>query len=102
MAVNALTRVERTLSSRGPFWGSILSRHLVTGTIRAYSSQTSSVSPPRSSRKQVTIINDDGRIKWKDLSVREKAARTTQQTFNFGLVLTGLLMTVHCQQEKSF
>jgi hypothetical protein len=36
---------------------------------------------------------------WKDLSIREKAARTTQQTFNFGIVLTGLLMTVTCHNQ---
>ena len=42
-----------------------------------------------SSRKQVTIGNDDGRIPWGQLSVGEKAARTTQQTFNFGIILAG-------------
>lgn len=42
-----------------------------------------------SSRKQVTIGNDDGRIPWGQLSVGEKAARTTQQTFNFGVILAG-------------
>ena len=49
---------------------------------------------PSCSRKQVTIRNDDGRVQWDDLTVREKAARTTQQTFNFGVVLLGLSMTV--------
>ena len=49
-----------------------------------------------SSRKQVTVRNDDGRVQWKDLSVGEKAARTTQQTFNFGVVFLGLGMTVGC------
>ena len=42
-----------------------------------------------SSRKQVTIGNDDGRVPWGQLSVGEKAARTTQQTFNFGVILAG-------------
>ncbi len=42
-----------------------------------------------SSRKQVTIGNDDGRVPWGQLSTGEKAARTTQQTFNFGVVLAG-------------
>lgn len=55
------------------------------------------------SRKQVTVANDDGRVRWGDLSPREKAARTTQKTFYLGLVLTGLVMTVwrppktHCR-----
>ena len=42
-----------------------------------------------SPRKQVTIGNDDGRVPWGQLSPREKAARTTQQTFNFGVILAG-------------
>lgn len=101
MIVNALPKVRNILYSRGPLWRLILPNYPAVGTIRAYTSQTSSGNPPSSSRKQVTIVNDDGRIQWKDLSVREKAARTTQQTFNFGIVLSGLLMTVHCQQEKN-
>ena len=42
-----------------------------------------------SSRKQVTVGNDDGRIPWGQLSTGEKVARTTQQTFNFGVILAG-------------
>lgn len=42
----------------------------------------------------MTVRNDDGRVQWNDLTTREKAARTTQQTFNFGVVLTGLIGTV--------
>ncbi|KAL8819201.1 MAG: hypothetical protein Q9191_007782 [Dirinaria sp. TL-2023a] len=57
--------------------------------LRTYASQTST----GASRKQVTLANDDGRVQWQDLSRREKAARTTQQTFNFGLVITGIIMT---------
>lgn len=45
-------------------------------------------------RKHVTVIGDDGKVQWKDLSIREKAARTTQQSFNLGVIVTGLLMTV--------
>ena len=41
------------------------------------------------SRKQVTIGNDDGRVPWGQLSTGEKAARTTQQMFNFGVILAG-------------
>ncbi|MCJ1393062.1 mitochondrial import inner membrane translocase subunit tim21 [Xylographa bjoerkii] len=48
---------------------------------------------PVVSRKQVTVANDDGRVNWKDLSTREKAARTTQKTFHLGVILTGLVMT---------
>ena len=42
----------------------------------------------------MTIVNDDGRVKWTNLTVREKVARTTQQTFNLGLIITGVCMTV--------
>ncbi|KAL2040421.1 hypothetical protein N7G274_006864 [Stereocaulon virgatum] len=46
------------------------------------------------SRKQVTIRNDDGRVQWEDLTTGEKAARTTQQTFNLGVILAGLCGTI--------
>jgi import inner membrane translocase subunit TIM21 len=38
-------------------------------------------------------VNDTGAVPWKDLSLREKAARTTQQSFNFGLVVLGIGLT---------
>lgn len=63
--------------------------------LRSYASHSSPSNTPSSPRKQVTIVNDDGRIQWKDLSIGEKAARTTQQTFNYGIVLTGLFLTVN-------
>ena len=40
-------------------------------------------------RKQVTVGNDDGRVPWGQLSTGEKVARTTQQTFNLGVILAG-------------
>ncbi|KAM3065572.1 mitochondrial import inner membrane translocase subunit tim21 [Clarireedia jacksonii] len=52
---------------------------------------TSSPSQPR--RKAVTMFNDDGRVAWRDLSSRERVARTTQQTFNLGTVLVGAVLT---------
>ena len=61
---------------------------------RRYVSSDGLGSSPISSRKQVTIANDDGRVQWQHLSTREKAARTTQQTLNFGLILAGFVGTV--------
>ncbi|KAF4629319.1 hypothetical protein G7Y89_g8828 [Cudoniella acicularis] len=63
---------------------------------RLYATQTglgtsNTRSQPR--RKAVTAFNDDGRVAWGDLSAREKAARTTQQTFNFGMILVGAILT---------
>jgi import inner membrane translocase subunit TIM21 len=52
-----------------------------------------SSSSSSSSRKHVTVINDDGRVRWSDLSVGEKAARTTQQSFNFVVVIAGVVLT---------
>lgn len=54
---------------------------------------TAPTSPTRPHRK-VTAFNDDGRVKWGDLSPMEKVARTTQQSFNFGIVIGGALLTV--------
>lgn len=39
-------------------------------------------------------MNDDGRVAWGQLSPMEKAARTTQQSFNLGLIVVGAVMTV--------
>ena len=64
-------------------------------TVRSYATQSSlGTGPANTARKQVTVIGDDGKVQWKDLSIREKAARTTQQSFNLGVIVTGLLMTV--------
>ena len=46
-----------------------------------------------SRRRAVTVVNDTGRVPWQQLSMGEKAARTTQQTFNVGLVLLGIAAT---------
>ena len=61
---------------------------------RTYATQSTLGGSSTRSRKQITVVNDDGRVRWKDLSSGEKAARTAQQTFNFGLVLLGFVMTV--------
>jgi import inner membrane translocase subunit TIM21 len=42
----------------------------------------------------VTPFNDDGFTPWNELSTGEKAARATQQSFNFGFVVVGLVLTV--------
>ncbi|KAK5167106.1 mitochondrial import inner membrane translocase subunit tim21 [Saxophila tyrrhenica] len=44
-------------------------------------------------RRAVTVANDTGRVPWQQLSFGEKAARTTQQSFNFGLILLGVVAT---------
>ena len=49
---------------------------------------------PDSRRRSVTPFNDDGRVPWTELSAAGKTARAVQQTFNFGLVVGGLVLTV--------
>jgi len=61
---------------------------------KATTSSLGQSTSPIASRQAVTVANDTGRVPWKELSVREKAARTTQQSFNFGLILLGAAMTV--------
>lgn len=51
-------------------------------------------SRPRNSRKNITVLSDDGRYEWGELSGREKVARATQQSFNFVVVLAGVVLTV--------
>ena len=69
------------------------SRHLLSLS-RHYATSDNPGAQKAATRKQVTIRNDDGRVEWKELTIGEKAARTTQQTFNFGVVLAGLAGTV--------
>ncbi|KMU78329.1 import inner membrane translocase subunit tim-21 [Coccidioides immitis RMSCC 3703] len=47
----------------------------------------------RPKRKQITVASDDGRVRWGELSGREKAARATQQSVNFLVILVGAVMT---------
>ncbi|MCJ1410947.1 mitochondrial import inner membrane translocase subunit tim21 [Ptychographa xylographoides] len=76
-------------SLRSPHAG----RAIFSAPSHAYTSQSSVRGAATAKRKQVTVVNDDGRVTWGDLSAREKAARTTQKTFHLGIVLTGLVMT---------
>ncbi|XXG94253.1 mitochondrial import inner membrane translocase subunit tim21 [Hypoxylon texense] len=57
-----------------------------------YATQRSS-NNAASKRRAVTPFNDDGFVPWHQLSAAEKASRATQQTFNFGLVIVGVVLT---------
>lgn len=63
---------------------------------RAYATQTGlgSAATPKPKRKGVTPFNDTGFVPWSELSAAEKAARATQQSYNFGLIIVGLVLTV--------
>lgn len=45
-------------------------------------------------RKSITVTSDDGRLHWSELSPREKAARSAQQSVNFMIVVAGAAGTV--------
>jgi hypothetical protein len=67
--------------------------------VRLYATQTGlgTTSSATKPRKKVTTFNDDGRVPWGNLSPMEKAARTTQQSFNLGMILLGAVLTVFSQ-----
>jgi len=68
----------------------ISNRCLAVGRFRIRHASTTS----GPSRRAVTVTTDDGRYNWTELSRGEKAARGTQQTFNFLLVSLGLAGTI--------
>ncbi|KAL2800257.1 TIM21-domain-containing protein [Aspergillus keveii] len=69
----------------------ILSNPLLPRTSQnTYATQTGGSSPRR---RNVTVLSDDGRYTWDELSGREKVARATQQSFNFMVVLAGAVLT---------
>ncbi len=55
-----------------------------------------------SKRRSVTPFNDDGHVPWSELSGAEKTGRTAQQTFNFGMVLVGVLLTASVPRNETF
>ncbi|PYH77919.1 mitochondrial import inner membrane translocase subunit tim21 [Aspergillus uvarum CBS 121591] len=48
---------------------------------------------PTPKRRNVTVLSDDGRYEWGELSGREKVARATQQSVNFLVVVAGAVLT---------
>ncbi|TKX27624.1 mitochondrial import inner membrane translocase subunit tim21 [Elsinoe australis] len=66
------------------------SRNLLRLTYRPASTSSS---PNTSNRKSISLTTDTGRIPWSSLTIREKAVRSTQQSFNFLLVLVGIGLT---------
>jgi import inner membrane translocase subunit TIM21 len=68
-----------------------------TQITRLYATQSNLGTGPKttaSRKKSITVLSDDGRVQWGDLSRGEKVARTTQQSFNLIIVLAGAVLTV--------
>ncbi|KAJ2896822.1 hypothetical protein MKZ38_005210 [Zalerion maritima] len=53
-----------------------------------------SSSSPSAKRRAVTPFNDTGQVPWSSLSIPEKAGRAAQQSFNLGVILVGVVLTV--------
>lgn len=67
---------------------------------RLYATHSDLGRGPRSTRKNITVLSDDGRYEWGELSGREKVARATQQSFNFVIVLAGVVLTVRMTSHE--
>ncbi|KAL7963364.1 TIM21 domain-containing protein [Trichoderma compactum] len=63
--------------------------------VRHFASPTGlgTTATPKARRRSVTPFNDTGFVPWNELSAAEKAARATQQSYNFGMVIVGLVCT---------
>ena len=64
-----------------------------TEITRFYATQSNPGSTPRPRRRNVTVLNDDGRYEWSELSGKEKVSRATQQSVNFMVVIAGAVLT---------
>ncbi|RAL11692.1 protein tim21 [Aspergillus homomorphus CBS 101889] len=64
-----------------------------TTALARYYATSGSGSNPAPRRRNVTVLSDDGRYEWGELSGREKVARATQQSVNFLVVVAGAVLT---------
>ncbi|RDA96222.1 hypothetical protein CP533_1722 [Ophiocordyceps camponoti-saundersi (nom. inval.)] len=62
---------------------------------RSYGSHTSlgATAAPKQRRRSITPFDDNGSVPWRELSVSGKMARTTQQSFNGGMIVLGVALT---------
>lgn len=86
LAASTTSKTQRTLAR------SYATQHQSTSSSSS-SSSSSSPSSAAARRRSVTPFNDDGGVPWTELSGREKTARAAQQTFNFGMVIVGVVLT---------
>lgn len=86
-AAAALLRIRPTASPRTAQLARLYATHKDVGGGAEKGSSTSK-------RRGVTVLSDDGRYQWGELTGREKVARATQQSVNFVVVLVGAVLTV--------
>lgn len=82
-------RLARNSSSTSP-----ITPVLIRYNYYATQSSLGSSKNAQPARKSITVASDDGTVKWGQLSRAEKAARATQQSVNFLVILAGAVMTV--------
>ncbi|DAA79039.1 TPA_exp: hypothetical protein A8136_2824 [Trichophyton benhamiae CBS 112371] len=85
-----LVRLARNSSSSS---SSLVTPILIRYNRYATQSSLGSSKNGQSPRKSITVTSDDGAVKWGQLSRAEKAARATQQSVNFLVILAGAAMT---------
>jgi mitochondrial import inner membrane translocase subunit TIM21 len=73
-------------------------QRLLTRCYATHQQQSGHASESR--RRAVTPFNDDGHVPWSELSAGEKTGRAAQQTFNFGMVIVGLALTVRASANN--
>jgi hypothetical protein len=96
--VVSMRPAERSIVALLPMFSGIeLTRQYATHNSLGRNTSSSS----ERARKQITVISDDGRLQWSELSGSEKFSRVTQQSFNLLLVLIGAVMTVRRLHEVS-
>lgn len=71
-----------------------LSVHRAACRRYATHSNLGGASKSSTNRRAVTLANDDGHVRWGELTGGEKVARSTQQSFNFLVVIAGIVATV--------
>ena len=91
--METLHTIPRNTMRRALFIFRAGSRPALPNPPKPHLTRPASTTSTPSRRRAVTVVNDTGSIPWKNLSRGEKAARTTQQTFNVGLVLLGIAAT---------
>ncbi|KAJ5725638.1 L-galactonate dehydratase [Penicillium malachiteum] len=83
------TRALLRVSPRAPL---ALRPYPISGIARLYATQSKSSSTTKK-RRNITVLSDDGRYEWGELSGGEKFSRATQQSFNFLIVIAGVVLT---------
>lgn len=88
-------RLLRLLPRPSPGASAALTPYYRTELARLYATQSTTGHGPRTTRKKnITVLSDDGQLQWGELTGREKFSRATQQSFNFMIVIAGVVLTV--------